>query len=798
MAESKKIMIVEDENILVINAQKMLKKYGYDVSVTASTGEEAVIKAEENRPDLILMDVKLKGEMDGVEAARQIQDIYSVPIVFTTAFADDSTMKRARETTPFGYLIKPVKEKELKSTIDISLYKHKMEMQERHNREIQESLNAILRILLEPIPFNDQLLRILEIIVSIPWLTFQKKGAVFIFNRELNVLDLKVSTGFSNEQTVTCKEVSPGHCLCGWAAESKSIIFSNHIDENHTIRYDKMTPHGHYCIPIMSGRELLGVLNLYVSEGHQKIDMEERFLLATTDILAALILQNRSLEKMKRLTDVIEATSDIVGIADMEGNFTYLNNAGLEVVQRDKTSGIHLKDIHPEWANKIVFEDAIPSAFESGKWRGESAFVGRDGEEIPVSQVILSHSDTAEGFKYFSTIARDISDTKKLEKEIIKRLYFEENLLLIAKIFGSSQAPDVYQVLNFLGDAFQVDVAYIFLLRNKSYKTEKIYDWFGKEAYNKTSHIKELDFSGFPWTLKRFSEDEKIVVYDIESLPSQAAMEREFWSSMKMESFVAAPIKNKENELLGVTMIASIGKKTEWTKEQARIIRIINEIISNYLERKEARNKIASSLNEKEVLLKEIHHRVKNNLQLISSLMYLQSQNMGDKDPMEVLNESQNRIRSMAMIHEKLYQSTDFSSVNFEDYLRDLTGTLFHSYKIGEKMISLNLEVGEIPLDVNLAIPCALIINELLSNALKHAFGSVREGKITIVFHYSENNRYTLIVKDNGIGFPKDKDFREMKTLGMQLVKTLSEKQLKGAIELNREQGTEFRIDFPG
>ncbi len=279
----------------------------------------------------------------------------------------------------------------------------------------------------------------------------------------------------------------------------------------------------------------------------------------------------------------------------------------------------------------------------------------------------------------------------------------------------------------------------------------------------------------------------------------QASVERDFFDSKKIESYLAAPIRSRDKKLYGFTMIASIRRKVEWTKEEVRVLRIINEIVSNYLARKEAYDLIAESLGEKEVLLKEIHHRVKNNLQRISSLMYLQSQNIGEKNPFEVLNDSQSRIRSVAMIHEKLYKSKDFPSVNFEEYINDLAGTLFHSYKNPDKPVTLNMDVGDIPLDINRAIPCALIINELLSNALKHAFTGVRQGDIKITFHYhSGNNRYTLVVKDNGVGFPENKDFRKMGTLGMQLVNTLATRQLQGNLELRRNNSTEFRIDFPG
>ncbi len=167
----------------------------------------------------------------------------------------------------------------------------------------------------------------------------------------------------------------------------------------------------------------------------------------------------------------------------MNGNYTYLNRAALDITCKKRVDGLHLRDVHPRWANKIIWERAIPATIDEGKWRGEIAVIGREGVEIPVSQVILAHSDSEEGGTYLSTIARDVSDTKRLEKEVRERLYFEENLLLIAKIFGYSETPDFQQVLSFLGETFHVDLAYMFLFKKGSNITEIIWDWFANETY---------------------------------------------------------------------------------------------------------------------------------------------------------------------------------------------------------------------------------------------------------------------------------------------------------------------------
>ncbi len=233
--------------------------------------------------------------------------------------------------------------------------------------------------------------------------------------------------------------------------------------------------------------------------------------------------------------------------------------------------------------------------------------------------------------------------------------------------------------------------------------------------------------------------------------------------------------------------------------------------MADITERKKAKDQIVASLKEKEVLLREIHHRVKNNLQVISSLLNLQSNYSQDEKVFEALNESKNRVRSMAFAHELLCQSEDLAQVDFDGYIRSLTGYLFQSYIDNLGAITLNINVDDdISLDLDAAIPCGLIINELVSNSIKHAFpegarnhpenrGKESEIRVELTHTPIEDNdgNVTLIVSDNGVGFPKDLDFRNTESLGLQLVASLTD-QLHGTIELDRSCGTAFHITFRG
>ncbi len=203
--------------------------------------------------------------------------------------------------------------------------------------------------------------------------------------------------------------------------------------------------------------------------------------------------------------------------------------------------------------------------------------------------------------------------------------------------------------------------------------------------------------------------------------------------------------------------------------------------------------KLQDSVREKEVLLKEIHHRVKNNMQIVSSLLNLQSAYIKDESLREIFRESQNRILSMSLVHEKLYHSKDLANIDFNEYIRVLTHDLLQSYGASER-IALIMDTEDISLGIDTAIPCGLIINELVSNALEHAFPD-REGEIRIALH-SYDSETELIVADNGVGMPEDVDFRDTDSLGLRLVTILVEDQLQGTIRLERDGGTKFRITF--
>jgi len=242
-----------------------------------------------------------------------------------------------------------------------------------------------------------------------------------------------------------------------------------------------------------------------------------------------------------------------------------------------------------------------------------------------------------------------------------------------------------------------------------------------------------------------------------------------------------------DGEVIDVEVVATVYKHNN----RLGVYAVFRDITA----RKKAEKRLIKSLEEKEVMLREIHHRVKNNLQVISSLLNLQSQHLRNEYDMEVFKESQNRVKSMAMIHERLYQTQDFAHINIAEHIRNLVLGLFSSYHVDQSSVKLNTNIQDLKLGIDTAIPLSLIINELVTNSIKHAFPEGQTGEINIELIKTDEKTYKLTISDNGIGIPEDLELQKTGTLGLQLVNNLTN-QLDGTIKLDRTKGTQFQIKF--
>lgn len=431
----------------------------------------------------------------------------------------------------------------------------------------------------------------------------------------------------------------------------------------------------------------------------------------------------------------------------------------------ERIFGYTEKEMLGQSLTKIVlarFRDAKKKGFtEFGKTR-KSSITGRilelvgmrkDGTEIPVE---LTVSTRKSGETYIATaIVRDISERKRMVNEL------RESEERFRAIFETAQ--DSIFIKDRTGRYTQVNPGMERLFRIPCSeligKTDE--ELFGEK---KAVKIRETDSRVFGGEIIE-EESTKLV----RGIPYTFHV-------------IKVPMRDSSGKIIGLCGIAR-----------------------DVTDRKRAEEQIKESLREKEVLLKEIHHRVKNNMQIISSLLNLQSRYIKGKKALEMFQNSQARIRAMALVHEKLYRSQDLARINFVEYIQDLIKQLIRLHGINPTKIKFNIKIKDVFLDINRAIPCSLIINELVSNSLKHGFpASVktaagrpngRKGKIDIDFYLGKDNKLLLKIRDNGIGLPDKIDFKNTKTLGLQLVTTLVE-QLGGTIEVDTKRGTTFKIKF--
>ena len=266
--------------------------------------------------------------------------------------------------------------------------------------------------------------------------------------------------------------------------------------------------------------------------------------------------------------------------------------------------------------------------------------------------------------------------------------------------------------------------------------------------------------------LQKLSGKEPAAVLMITSLDDPASVERVF--EVGASDYAAKPI--------------------HWALLRQRV-----QGLHKAIEHRQAEKKIEAALKEKEALLKEVHHRVKNNLQIISSLLSLQASSIEDQAVADLFRESQNRVRLMALIHEKLYQSDDLGKINLGEYIRVLCSYLMRSYEINSESVNLIVDVDDIILEIDTAVSCGLIVNELISNSLKYAFPNGGSGTISLNATVTDKDHFSIIYSDTGIGLPRSLDIHNAKTLGLQLVGSLCE-QIGGDLEITGSVGTEFRL----
>lgn len=586
--EKSRILVVEDETIIALYTMRLLESKGLEVVGTVCTGEEAIQCAGRDKPDVILMDIVLSGEMDGISAAEEINAQYDIPIIYLTGHSDEVTLNRAKATKPYGYILKPINEDELYSTIVTATYKHNLE------KQLKES-------------------------------------------------EIRYRTLFDN-------------------SKSGVAIYRS----------------------VRNGRDFHFV---DFNRAGEKIDMIKR--------------------------------EEVIGKSVLE-IFPGIRDFGLfEVFQRVWETG------EPESHPIAQYLDNRIAG-----WRENYVY------KLPSGEIVAIYSDET---------ARKQAEMTIRESEERYRGIVENLPLLICRFLPASGI-----------------ITYV------------------NERY--CSHFKK-------------SQEELIGHPFLDLIPEERREKaKKHFDSLSRENPVQISVQRVE--------IPNGKRWLRWTDQallddRGRVIEYqsIGEDITEY---RRAEELIKSSLAEKEMLLKEIHHRVKNNFQIINSLINLHEINIKHEEFLQVLRDLKNHIRTMSIIHDRLSRTGDIRRIDFADYIRAISQELYTIYVHDPERIGLHIDAEEIMLHMDQAITSGLILNELLTNTFKHAFPENYKGdcSIWVSLKKRRGGMVELVVRDNGPGIPEDTYLKGEQSLGMLLVTNMTEKQLEGAITLDRENGTRITITF--
>ena len=698
-----KILLVEDESIEAMDIKRTLESFGYEVPYIASSGEDAIEKAPAILPDLILMDIILNGKINGIQVANEIEKL-NIPVIYLTAHTEESTVQKAKLTDPYGYIIKPYEQNDLKNAIDIAIYKHdlesKLKASENKYRSIVENvMDAYFRgdiegriIMASPSATKIFKFASPEEMIGIPVLSLYKSPE----DRQRVLEELKKHGKVENME-------------CEGLKKDGTTFW---VLMNAQYHYDK--------------------------EG--KIQGTEAFVRDISELEQTQEALSKSEKNYRELVD-----NSLVGVyrTNFKGDILFANQAMANIIHLRSVEDLKSKNISQFYKNPADRNEIINKLKKEGIIdQYELDMVSANGETVNV--LISAHlaNNTESG------MIINITERKKTEKALQRNEEFLKNIVenIPNMIFIKSVDKLTFEMVNKAGENFL--------------------------GHSRQELIGKTDFDFFPKDQADFftKKDREVLknkkLFDI---PEETILSKN--SGQRILHTKKIPILNKEGNpqyLLGVSEDITERKKTE--------------------------EQLKKSLNEKEVLLREIHHRVKNNLQIIASLLHLQEVSACEKKGMgNVLKESGGRVMSMAMVHEKLYQLSNFNDLNFKQYVEKLVYEILYSYGIEMGNIKVQLDFEDININIDTAMPLGLIINELITNIVKYAFPQL-EGAITIKLK-SLPQQMELTITDDGIELPDDIDIENPETLSLQLVNILLG-QIDGKIELDRNHGTEFKITF--
>ena len=814
--------------------------------MVASSGEEALEQIKEIQPDLILMDIKLSGKMSGIEAAEAINARYTIPIVYMTANADPVTVEKAKKTAPYGLVNKPVENDVLQAVIEMALYKSALEKQQKEQNAWLEATLFSIGDAVIATDTNGQIQSMNPIASQLTgWPSEEARG------KPLQTI-FQIVNSKSGEK---CE--NPVHLV---QKSGKIVDLANHTlliarDGKEYQIADSASPiwdaAGQMIGVVLVFRDVTREYQMREQLTESEARFRAIFEQAAVGVAQIVSQSGQFICINQRFADIVGYTPEEMQALTFQ-EITHLDDLDTDLSQMKRLLAGEIREFSLEkryyhkngaiiWVNLTV-----SPMWEEGEEPGCHIAVVEDitkrklaEQNLLTNEVIMSETERIAklgGWEW------DVKTGKNLWTDQVYEIYGVDH---------NFDTSDLGKIISFFDPQYQNPIRQAFeacIEKQKPYDLEVRFinakgqalwcralgepvvengtvvkargyflDITAKKNIEESLHESEERFKAMYENttigLYRTTPEGQILMANpaLVRMLGYQSYEELAQRDLSADGFEPRyPRKDFSERLEAEEKVT--GLETAWLtrngqeifiRESARAIRddrgkvlYYEGTVEDITERKMAEEQVKRDLKEKEVMLKEIHHRVKNNMNIIASLLSLQGQNIHTKeDVLDALNQSRNRIYSMVMVHEQLYKSDDLSKIDMKHYVELISRRLKQACAPG-KAIEIIPDIEPIFLNINTAIPCGLILNELITNALKHAFRDLDEGKIFITFRSITDSVCELRVYDNGIGLPENMEIDSTDTLGLKLIHLLTE-QIHGKLEVQRGTGTAFQIQFP-
>ncbi len=513
------------------------------------------------------------------------------------------------------------------------------------------------------------------------------------------------------------------------------------------------------------------------------------------DITDLIEVEQKLLQSEQKSQTILDAITDTILILDKNGVIleVYNHETNPLPVSTNIFLGKRYSDIITKEAADLITQSIekliktkTPQTFES--------HLNRDNNEKQYFEVIVSLL----GDDKFVAVARDITLRKKLEMELEYIRNFKRILLQLAIEF-IDVSPEKFEeekekALEMIVDFLKVDRVYIFDYDFDKRTMSNTYEKCMPGISPQIDNLQDIPMDLFPDWVNSHLNGDLIHIPKVSALPDGHNL-KNILEAQDIKTLITFPIIHK-NQCYGFLGFDSVKNIRKWTPAEIDLLKLFANLLANAENHKRIELKAKKDYEQITFLVSEIHHRVKNNLQVIASLLHLQSRTLKDKEVAEFVKETKNRISMIATVHEMLYKTKTFAAINFKEYMKNIIAKEI-TYSDLNKRIKLELEIEDVMLAIDDAIPISILLHELISNSMKHAFPGDRKGIIRIIFQQLDKENYQLIYQDNGVGLPEHIDFYTTNSFGLQLIRMLAN-QIEGKVTLKQNGWTTFSIVFMG